>query len=131
MARRGIASVARLCARAAAESEGLLARQVSRPALISLLGSAEPAAAGTARVPARIFTSTPTFALSEAEYACVFYPEPEAEVGEQAPGFSLSGERGRVVGGSRGRAGGIGGWRQCRRLPLAAARRSAVGLRMH
>ena len=92
MARRGIASVARLCARAAAESEGLLARQVSRPALISLLGSADAAAAGAARVPARTFTSSPTIALSEAEYACVFYPEPEAEVGEQAPGFSLSGE---------------------------------------
>ena len=92
MARRGIASVARLCARAAAESEGLLARQVSRPALISLLGSADAAAAGAARVPARTFISSPTFALSEAEYACVFYPEPEAEVGEQAPGFSLSGE---------------------------------------
>ncbi|EFN51644.1 hypothetical protein CHLNCDRAFT_139828 [Chlorella variabilis] len=43
-----------------------------------------------ARVPAlRTFTSSPTWALSDQEYSSVFYPEPEAEVGEAAPSFSL------------------------------------------
>lgn len=47
-----------------------------------------------------LFT-TPVWAQADQDFKCVFYPEPEAEVGEAAPDFSLPGEglqSGRVVG---------------------------------
>ena len=55
---------------------------------------AHPAAApqAAAAVPVRtVSTSAPSFA-AETEYSnAVFYPEPEVEVGEAAPAFSLPG----------------------------------------
>lgn len=90
--RRGLARCAGRLLRAATEGDVALgARQTTRAGLISAMGACDRLCAA-ARVPAlRTFTSSPTWALSDQEYSSVFYPEPEAEVGEAAPSFSLPG----------------------------------------
>lgn len=91
-------SALQLVARLARSAEGV-ASATLRPLAIGALATAN-AAPAAAKVPARpLGTTAPSFA-AEADYAqTVFYPEAEAEVGEQAPGFKLPGERrsGRVV----------------------------------
>lgn len=42
---------------------------------------------------ARTLFTTPAWAEIDRDYNSVFYPEPEVEVGEAAPDFSLPGER--------------------------------------
>ncbi|PRW59160.1 Thioredoxin-dependent peroxide reductase [Chlorella sorokiniana] len=82
-------AMARTLCRLAQTSEGLAA-QAARPAAIGLLGAVETATKAAAAVPVRtVSTSAPSFA-AETEYSnAVFYPEPEVEVGEAAPAFSL------------------------------------------
>lgn len=102
-----------LVGRLARSAEALGAR-ATRPLAIGGIAAVENAAAGCTKVQARALgTTVPSFAAAEQEYKdCVFYPEPEAEVGEAAPAFSLSGAP-QVVGLSAGRPHGFewsGGW---------------------
>lgn len=97
-------SALQLAVRLARCSEGV-ASATLRPLAIGSLAATQAATTAAAKVPARsLGTSAPSFA-AEAEYSNqVFYPEPEAEVGEQAPGFTLPGaQSGRVVGADRRR----------------------------
>lgn len=110
--RRAAATIAGRLARAGEASSSRLSRAaLLRPALVGASDAmASAAAAGGATSRALGTATAPSFAAaSDADLSnfAVFYPEPEAEVGEAAPSFSLPGE-----------GGGQGGL--CRRQSCAA-----------
>ncbi|KAL4434271.1 hypothetical protein ABPG75_000712 [Micractinium tetrahymenae] len=88
--RRALARFAQtgLRAAAAAECEALAAGSV-RAAAIGVLNMQRTGPAAAQWAGARTLFTTPAWTQADKDFNCVFYPEPEAEVGEAAPDFSL------------------------------------------
>lgn len=91
--RRALARLAQtgLRAAAAAECEALATGSV-RAAAIGMLNMQQTVPVASQWTGARTLFTTPAWAEADKEFNCVYYPEPEAEVGEAAPDFSLPGE---------------------------------------
>lgn len=98
MRRASTSLIARLARCAASDSPLALGRTQSLlvPALATGLLSAVNQAAAAANAGHRQLhaSAAAAAAATDSDYNCVFYPDPEAEVGEPAPAFSLPGARG-------------------------------------
>lgn len=93
--RRALARLAASGLRAAsvAECEALANLPSARALAIGAWQASQRVGCASQWAPTRAFTASPSWASAEGQdYAGVWYPESEAEVGEAAPAFSLPGE---------------------------------------